>query len=216
MASLITPVWTTTGVLTAPKCLARGSTIRATLDLRAKFGAKIFAGIGRGGTTTLTAPGVYFICRAMPGDGTVGRILSPFAQMNTSNPATAAGQNLINNGAGYAAGTTAFTIDGAGTPVVDDWFCFWGATAIPADGTALTTCEFVRVAKYAANVLTADAPSLFLHADNEILTSRADCGVFDLPGGAMYEFIWDYVAHAAGDSAAVGAWYSTYDSNSAT
>lgn len=213
----ITPVWTSSSVLTSPQCLTRGSTLRTTLDLRAKYGAKIYTGLGRGGTTAITAPGVYFICRAMPDVGTVQRIVVPFAQMNTQVPATGAILKLINNGSNYVAGTSTFTIDGTGSPAVDEWYCFWGVTSIPANGVALATMEFGRVANISGSTsVTLDSPSLFAHNDNEIITNRADCGVFDLPGGALYEFVWDYVAHAAGEAVAIGAWYSTYDSNSAT
>lgn len=124
---------------------------------------------------------------------------------------------LINNVGGYVAGTSAFVFDGVGTPVIGEYWCFWGVDALPANGTALTKMEFIRCTNWVAgtNTFTADAPCLFARVDNEICTSLAEAGMFDLPSGHEYEFVWDYLAPVAGDSLAISAWYSTYDDRSA-
>jgi hypothetical protein len=121
---------------------------------------------------------------------------------------------LVNNGANYVAGVSQFTVDGAGNSALEDLDCMWGVLAIPANGTALPTMEFGRVTNFTANTsITWDAPTLFAHNDNEIIVTRADMGMFEIPGGSVYEIIFDYVAQAAGDAAAICAWTQTYDSN---
>jgi hypothetical protein len=213
---LITPVWTDTGTtIVAPQCLARGNNLRATFDMRLKYGCRVHIGIGRGGIAALTAPGVSVICRAIPNNGAI-RNAQPYFQFSTSSPASAAVLKLVNNLPGYVAGTTVFAVDNAGNSALEDIDCMWGVTAIPANATALPTMEFGRVSAFtAATAITWDAPTLFTHADNEIIVSRAECGQFELPGGQVYELIFDYLPHAAGDSAAIAAWLQTYDSNSA-
>ncbi len=216
MPSTITPSWTDSGTtIIAPQCLARGNNLRATVDLRTVFGARIHTAMGRGGTTAVTAPGAGCIVRQIPNNGAL-RNLQPWGSMFMTAPASGAIVKLINNGPGYGAGVTSFTVDGTGTPVMDEWYCMWGVTAIPANATALTTAEFVRCSNFATNVLYTDAPTLYAHADNEILTNRAEMGLFDLPGGSVYEIIFDYLSHAAGESIAIAAWSQTYNSNSAS
>lgn len=213
MGSTTTPTWTdsATALITA-QCLARGGAIvRATLDLRTKYSARVFAGIGRGGTTAIAPSGVYLIIRQFPGNGAI-RCVTPFAQFMTST--SAAILKLINNGPGYPAGTTSMTTDGTGTPAIDDWYCFWGETAIPAGTTALPRLEFCRVTNQAGpgTTLVVDSPIINAVVDNMIMTSKAEFYSIDLPGGSVYEFVWDYLSHSAGESVAIGAWYSTMDS----
>lgn len=213
MASTTTPTWTdTAAALISPVCLARGGAIiRTTLDLRTKYAARLNIGIGRGGTTAIATTGVYVIIRQIPGNGTI-RCIAPYAQFMTGT--AAAILKLINNLAGYAIGTTAMTIDGTGTPALDDWYCFWGETAIPAGTTALPRLEFVRITAQAGpgTSIVVDAPILNAVVDNMIMTSKADYWTCDLQGGSVYEILVDYYSHTAGESVAVGAWYSTMDS----
>lgn len=210
MTVIFTPSWTDTGTeVIAPQALARGSSLRGTLDLSTKHGAYVFVGVGRGGTTALTNGVNVEIRRTC----NAGAILMPgapwFSALSTT---TAAIVKLINLLAGYAAATSAFEVDGTGTPAADEDYCFWGVDAIPAGGTSLPTLEFLRVSKFSGTTLTVDAPSKQAHADNEILTNRADQWCVWVAGGCTVEVIVDYGNDAAGDTIAVVAYAQTLDS----
>jgi hypothetical protein len=214
MTITFTPSWTDTGTqVIAPQCLTLGNLVRGTLDLSTKFGAYLFIGIGRGGTTVLTTGVQVEVRRTF----NAGAILTPGAPWAAYISTTAAAiYKLINNNPGpYAAGTSAFTIDGTGSPAYDEDICFWGATAIPANAAALATLEFARVSKFSANVMTIDAPSKQSHADNEILTNKADQWLVWCPGGCTYSVVIDYGDDAAGEAVAVVCYAQTYNSEGA-
>jgi len=207
MTVTFTPSWTDTGTeVIAPQALARGSSARGTLNLLTKHGAYVFIGLGRGGTTALTNGVTVEIRRTC----NAGAILMPgapwFSALSTT---TASIVKLINLLAGYAAGTSAFEVDGTGTPAADEDYCFWGVDAIPAGGTALSTLEFLRVSKFSGTTLTVDAPSKQAHADNEIITNRADQWCVWCAGGCTYEVIIDYGDDAAGEAVAVVCYAQT-------
>jgi len=210
MTVTFTPSWTDTGTqVIAPQCLARGSLVRGTLDLSTKFGAYLFLGIGRGGITALTNGVNVEIRRTL----NAGGILMPgspwFAALSTT---AAALLKLINLLAGYVAGTSAFEVDGTGTPAADEDYCSWGVIAIPAGGTALPALEFIRVSKFSGTTLTIDAPCKVAKIDNEILTSKADQWCVWCPGGCTYSVIFDYGDDAAGEAVAVVCYAQRLDS----
>src|SRR5262245_32186733 len=67
----IAPTWTDNVSVVAAANLARGSTARATLDLRAKRGAVLHVAIGKQGTTALTNGVRVLIRRTLNNDGTI-------------------------------------------------------------------------------------------------------------------------------------------------
>ena len=206
-----TPSWTDAGgTVVSPQCLTRGNSVRGTIDLRTKYGAFLLAGIGRGGTTALTN-GVNFIARRVPNNDGV-HIAADFCNFVTAT--AAAILKLVNFVAGYAAGEQTLTIDGTGTPSASDIFCLWGVGAIPANGTALSTLEFLRCSLQAGGTsITFDTTTKQAHADNEYLTSKAECYCVWLPGGSVYEVIFDYGDDTAGEAVAVACYHQTYASD---
>jgi hypothetical protein len=210
MTITFTPSWTDTGTqVIAPQALARGSSVRGTLALAGKHGAYFFVGIGRGGTTALTNGVNVEIRRTL----NAGGILMPGAAWQSPVSGTAAAiLKAINLGAGYAAGTSAFEVDGTGTPAADEDYCCWGVDAIPAGGTSLPKLEFVRVSKFSGTTLTIDAGCKVAKVDNEILTSKADQWCVWIPGGCTVEVIIDYGDDAAGEAVAVVCYAQTLDS----
>ena len=203
-----TPVWTDSGTeVISPRCMARGTIVRSTIDLRTAIGAYLFAGVGRGGITALTN-GVNFIARRVPNNDGI-HIAADL--VNYLSSYAAAILKLINYGSNYASGRVEMAIDGTGTPTAGEIHCLWGQTAIPADTTALTTLEFLRCAKQAtATSITFDTATMQAHNDNEIITSKADCWNVWIPGGSVYEVIFDYGDDAAGESVAVVCYAQVY------
>lgn len=203
-----TPVWTDSGTeVISPRCMARNTIVRNTLDLRTANGAYLFAGIGRGGTTALTN-GVNFIVRRVPNNDGI-HIAADL--LNYLSSTAAAVLKLINYGANYGAGVTAMVIDGTGNTIAGEVYCLWGSTSIPADTTALTTLEFLRSCKVASSTsITFDTTTKQAHNDNEILTGKADCWNAYIPGGSVYEVIFDYGDDAAGESIAVACYAQIY------
>lgn len=216
MTATFIPNWTDTGTqVIAPQCLVRGNLIRGTLDLLAaptKVGAYLCIKVGKGGTTAL-ATGAFVRVRRMFNNGGIITAGSPwFAAVTTL---TAAILKLINNGAGYIAGTSVFAIDGTGTPAADDTYCFWGvATTPPANATTLPNMEILKCSTQAAGTsITVDSPCKVAKIDNEILTRNADGWMVWCPGGAVYEVIIDYMAEANGEPLAVRCLAQIYNSD---
>jgi hypothetical protein len=214
MSITFTPTWTDDAagarIVIAPQALEKGYSIRGTLDLSTKFGAYLFLGLGRGGTTVLTN-GVNVEVRRNVQAGSIRFPGAPwFSALSTT---AAAIVKLINNTPGpYPVGTTALTLDGTGTPAADEDYCCWGVDAIPANATALPALEFVRASKFAANVLTIDAPCTVQKVDNEILTNKSDQWCVWCPGGAVYGVVFDYGDDSAGEAVAVVCYAQTLDS----
>ena len=203
------PSWTDTGAtVIAPVALGRGEVERGTIDLRAKFGAYLFLGLGRGGTTALTN-GVNVEVRRMLNNGGILMPGSPhFAALSDTVAAIA---KQINNGAGYTAGTSAFATDGTGTPASDEDLCFWGKTAVQADGTSLPDLEFLRASKFSSPTLTVDSPCKVAKINDELFTNKANLWSVWCPGGCVYEAIFDYGDDAAGETVAVVCYAQTLD-----
>ena len=203
------PSWTDVAEqVVSPVTLGRGEVERGTVDLRAKFGAHLFLGVGRGGPTALTN-GVNVEVRRMLNNGGVLFPGAPhFAALGDTAAAYA---KQINNGAGYPAGTVAFATDGTGTPSADEDLCFWGKTAVQSDGVALPDLEFLRVSKFSSPTLTVDSPCKVAKIDDELLTDKANCWSVWCPGGCVYEVVFDYGDDAAGDAVAVVCYAQTFD-----
>ena len=209
-AQVNAPSWTDTGTeIVAPVALGRGGVRRGTIDLRATFGAYLFLGVGRGGTTALTNGVGVEVRRTLQNGG----ILMPAAPHFSAISDTAAAiAKQINHSGGYSAGTSAFVLDGTGTPAADEDLCFWGKTSAPGDGTALPDLEFLRTSKFSSPTLTVDAPCKAAKIDDELLTNKANGWSVWCPGGCVYEVIFDYGDDAAGEAVAVVAYAQTYDS----
>lgn len=214
MTNTVTPTFTDNVSVVAAAVLARGSTARGTLDLRSKFGAYLFAKIGRGGTTGLTN-GVDVLIRRMPNNGaasTVGGkhsvgvpLLSSIVACNGNT--TISGSNA--NAGDVEIHTAAVTNFAAG-----DIICIQDADA------GVTRLEWARVSKLtvaSGTGLTLDSPIAFTHTTAQADTVRNKADAFApvwMAGGSTYEVIFDYGDDAAGESVTVQAVAQTYDSDS--
>lgn len=205
------PSWTDTGTtVISPVTLGRGEVKRNTIDLRTKFGARLFLGVGRGGTAALSA-GVNVEVRRIPNAGGIAWPGAP--EVAYVSDTAAAYAKSINNAGGYNIGTAAFAVTGTGTSVADEDLCFWGATAVQANGAALPNLEFLRVSKYLSPTLTVDGPCKVAKINNELFTNNANLWTPWIAGGSMVEVIFDYGAAASGtgDAVAVVCYAQTYD-----
>lgn len=201
--------WTDSATqVVAPVALGRGEVERGTADLSEAVGAYLFLGVGRGGTTALGSA-INIEVRRTLNDGGLLMPGIPFYADTTGT--TAAYAKQINYESGYAAGTAAFTVDGTGTPASDEDLCFWGKTAVQVDGTSLPNLEFLRVSKYAANVVTVDSACKVAKINNELFTNQASMFYIWCPGGCTYEVIFDYGAAATGEAVAVVCYSQTLD-----
>jgi hypothetical protein len=205
----IGPSWTDSGAtVISPQSLARGSAVRGTIDLRAKYGAQLLLGVGRGATAALTN-GVNVEVRRMLNNG--GIVFPGAPHFAALSDTAAAYAKQINNGGGYAAGTSAFAVDGTGTPAADEDLCFWGFAAVQAGGVALPNLEFLRVSKFASPNVTVDSPCKLAKIDDELFTNKANLWSVWCPGGCVYEVVFDYGDDAAGEAVAVVCYAQTFD-----
>ncbi len=209
--ALVTPNFTDNLSVVTAQVLARGSTVRGTIDLRTKFGAYVFAKIGRGGTTALsggTTPGVDVLMRrVLNNDVAVAGGVHPAgipaylssivaASSTTVNVNSNSGQAVLNVASvtGFAAG---------------DLIC------IQDSGGGVTRLEWHRVSKVSGSTLVLDRNLQFSHTAAQADTVRNKADVFApawLPGGSLWEVIFDYGDDSAGESVTVQALAQSYDS----
>lgn len=208
MSNTVTPSFTDNVAVVAAATLARGSTARGTLDLRAKFGAYLFPRIGRGGTTALTNGIDVLVRRVANNDGADGQhpagapaMLSSTAAASSTTCATSdsnSGQPALNVSSitGFAAG---------------DIICIWDS-----GNTTFSRLEFHRVSKTATGILTLDRNLHYTHTSAGVDTVRNKADVFApiwIPGGSLWEVVFDYGDDSAGDTAVVQCMAQTYDSD---
>lgn len=214
MANTVTVSFTDNVSVVAAQVVAKGATARGTLDLRSKFGAYLFAKIGRGGTTALTN-GIDVLIRRMLAAGAAGTVggVHPF-QMDLLSSIAACNGNTTISGTNVAAGDVEIHTAAVTNFVAGDLICIQDA------GGGVTRLEWARVSKLtvaSGTGLTLDSPVLFAHTTAQADTVRNMADVFVpiwLDGGSLWEVIFDYGDDAAGDSATVQAMAQTYDANS--
>lgn len=201
----ITPTWSETTVIAAA-VLARGSTTRGTLDLRAKRGAYVLVQIGRGGTTALTNGVDVLIRRTIANDGAI----HPAALPPYRTGITAAVSTTVNGNSN--SGQAALNVASIGAMVAGDLIC------IQDSGAGVTRLEFHRVSKVATGVLTLDANLKVSHTSAQADTVRNQAEAFAVwvDGGATVEVVIDYGDDTAGESVTVTAVAQTYDSDTST
>lgn len=214
MASIITPVWTDGVVVVAPTLVsAAGASVRGTIDLRGKLGARVFCKIGRLATTVLAASINVYI-RPVFNNGATGTNImaehpsSPIFQSQiavTVAPTVATTANIGDKTLVLSAGTSM---------VAGDTICI-----SDSGGSTFTRLEFKTVAKVATATLTLTEGLEYQHTSGaaDIVTRLADVfSPISLAGGSLYEVIFDYGPSATGGNVVVCAHAQTYDSNSAT
>ena len=182
----------------APRSMARG-----TLDLRTKPGAYLFAWVGRMGATALAAAVQVQVRRVLNNGtaavgGTAGTSVS-WASQTAASIATKVNANA------NAGGTTVGVASATGL-VAGDTICIYDA--------AFARLEFARVSKVVSTTVTVDAPLRYAHASaqGDAVTRLADrFAPVLLPGGSLYEVVFDYGASTTGPPVVVLAKAQTYD-----
>lgn len=212
MATVLKPHYTESQIL-APYCVVRGELYRTTVDLRTVISGRLLVAIGLSGTTTYTNGPVCRIQPTLANDGAT-RFYSaaPFPELTCY---TIVGRRLINNGAGYAAGTTSIEWDGTGGTIwsIGDSLFFWGVTSIPGSSGAISPangCELLRVSKGTTSPTVFTTPCKYAKIDNEIFCAGYSAS-YELPGGYTYEVVFDFGDDSAGDAIACMADLTTFD-----
>ena len=206
MPTTYTPSFTDSVAVVAKQVLARGSTVRGTIDLTAKYGAWLHCGIGRGGTTALTNGVDVRIRRTIGSDGAGGR--HPGDLTSLLSQTAAASSTMI--GLDSSAGSATLNVASISGFAAGDILC------IQDSGGGVTRLEFARISKTSALVLTLDEPLTYSHTLAQLDTVRNKADVFApiwLPGGALCSVVFDYGDDSAGESVTVFATAQTYNSD---
>ena len=196
--------WTEVAVL-SDQVLARGSTVKATLNLTAKLGAWLMLALGRGGTTALTN-GVNWEIRprnqasavgSHPGAARTSRVSSTTACNSTTVSTTSnSGQAVLTvaSGTGFAAGQI---------------------ICIQDSGGGVTRLEWARISKISGGTITLDDNLQYTHTSGQADTVRNQADVFDkiwLDPGLVWDVIADYGDDTAGESITLRAIAERWDS----
>lgn len=201
----ITPTWADNVSVVSAQVLARGSTVRGTLDLRSKFGAKLFVRVGRGGTAALTN-GVDILVRALINNGSAGGE-HPGAVAAIRTGTNAANSTTVSSDSN--SGQAVLTVASGTGFAADQIIC------IQDSGGGVTRLEFHRISKISGGTITLDRNLGYNHTSAQADTVRNQAHVnapIWIPGGSLYEVIFDYGDDAAGDSVTVQALAQTFDS----
>ena len=222
--TVIAPAWTDpASALVAPQILAKGNCVRTTLDLSAKVGASLACCVGRSHTTGLTG-NFYIIVRRLyltktltvPGQGV------EYVGGSTTGSTTVAVQNTT-----IASAATVITMTATPTNFGSaDQLIVWSGHTQPSGLTNSVTVQaewsrlaarFNAVASSGGTTIYVDAPTKYARIASEVCINQAELmGPIWLPGGAMYEVIFDYAAATAGENLIVAAYAQTYDDDTNT
>jgi hypothetical protein len=174
--------------------LARGSTARQTIDLRANYGAFLFPKIGRGGTAALSAGVVVRARRVLNADIAMAGGVHPVGT-TLRGGVTAASATTVN--VDSASGGAALNVASVAGFAAGDLIC------IQDSGGGVTRLEWHIVSKTAAGILTLDRNLQFTHTAVQADTVRNQSDVFApvwVPGGSLIEVVFDYGSQTTGDS----------------
>jgi len=206
----ITAVWSdNVSVIAAQKISAAAASVRGTLDLRTKHGARLFVKLGRL-TTTALAAAVNIYVRPVFNNGTAGSFpaIHPTSAVFQSQIAV----TVVPTVATTASAAAKTLILSAGTSIVEgDVICI-----SDSGGTTFGRTEFNIVSKVATATLTLVNGLEYTHtsAQADLVSRLADVFTpINLPGGSLYEVIIDYSRSVTGGDIAVMAHAQTYDSN---
>jgi hypothetical protein len=200
----ITPTWTDNVSVISAQVLARGSTLRGTLDLRSKIGARLFIRLGRGGTTALGTAATLLVRPVVNNDAAGGVHPAPSWGTQTSTAAANSTTVSSDSNAGQAVLTVA---SGTG-------FAAGQIICIQDNGGGVTRLEWARISKISGGTITLDRNLTYTHTSAQADTVRNQADVFIAPfidGGTLYEVIVDYGAAGSGESLTVQVLAQTYD-----
>ena len=215
MSQTVTPVWTDAVVVIAPqKISAAAASVRGTIDLRTKFGARLFIKLGRL-TTTVLAASINIYVRPVFNNGTAGGMTNNIAgaihptiyDLQSQIAVTVCPTVATTD---RAAGDKLITLS-AGTSMAEgDVICISNS-----GGTTFTRTEFNIISKVSGADITLVNGLEYAHtsAQADIVSRLAD--VFrpiPLAGGSLYEVIIDYSRSATGGDVVAMCHAQTYDS----
>jgi hypothetical protein len=218
MSQVITPNWTDAVVVVAPqKIAAAAASVRGTIDLRGKFGARLFCKLGRLTTTVLAASVNVYVRPVLNNDvaggmsGNVAGALHPIGPQFQSQIAVTVCPTVATTA---AAGDKTLVLSSGTSMAEADVICI-----SDSGGTTFTRTEFNIVSKVVSATLTLANGLEYAHTSGQadIVSRLADVfGAIPLPGGALWEVIFDYSRSATGGDIVVMAHAQRYDSNTAT
>lgn len=193
------PHWTgQTTAVQAQTTVAPAANQRATMDLRSVYGAMLYVNVGRSATTAITGNPMTLVVRPLHNNGARRHPANPHGRLAGSAAALAPTISGTQN-----APQTSLTLSSTTSMVAGDLICVGYGTANE---------EFCRVSKVTSGtVILLDAPTINNHANSEIVTTQAESWAIPIPGGHLYEVIFDFGACSAGPTLSVSAWYETYD-----
>jgi len=220
MPTITTPVWTDAVVVVAPQKVTPGTggtgVIRGTIDLRAKFGARLFLKIGRL-TTTALAAGINVYIRPVFNNGTAGGMVGNIAgaiHPTTFNLQSQTGTTVCPTVAttNRNAGDKIITLSSSASMTEGDVICI-----SDSGGTTFTRTEFNIITRVSGSDIYLVNGLEYAHttAQADIVSRLAD--VFSplmLAGGSLYEVIFDYTRSTTGGDVVVMAHAQTFDSHS--
>src|SRR5262245_8304984 len=200
----LTPVWTDLVTVIADTAITRPGIATATLDLRTKFGAYLYARVARVGTTALTV-GIQFRVNRVPNNNAIAHPAS-LAPLGPGLTAATNGNTTVN--ADSNSGQRTVNVASSTNFVAGDFIVIGAGTARQ---------EFARVVRIpGATSIVVDRNLTNTHTAAQADTVRNKCDVWPpvwLPGGSVYEIIADYEASTTGDNNRVEVLAQTYDSN---
>jgi hypothetical protein len=199
--STSTPNWTgQTTAVQAQTTVAAACNQRATMDLRAKYQARLYVAVGRAGTTAITGSPLTLVVRPLHNNAARRHPANPLGRVAGSVTAVSTTINGTQNQP-----QTSLTLTSTTGMAVGDILCV---------GYNSANEEYCRVSKVTSGtVVLLDAPTIVNHANGETVTNQGESWIIPVPGGSLYEVIFDFGACSAGPTLSVSAWYETYDSD---
>ena len=184
------PTWSLNNSVVSRQTLAVNNLVRGSLDLSTAVRAKLFVYCGRGQVTACANP-IEIVVRALQGAS---------VRRNPNN----------NRGRIGNTGTAVIPTLSASTSAGDTTFGVSSGTSI-ARGQVLcvgyntANMEFIRVASISGITITPDSPLINAHTSGDTVSTYADVWEIQLPGGSVYDVVFDYCASATGPTLCIQA-----------
>jgi hypothetical protein len=192
----VTPVWTD-NISVFRDLVPRPTAGRATLDLRAKFGAFLHLRVGRTSVTALTAGIRTRVIRRIAN----GAIVHPVGLFEAQGVATAAALTAVLAPFGTG-GWSVTSVTG---------FAVGDLVALDPDG--LTTLEFARISRVDAgnSVLYFESELQFDQSGKNITNKAEVYAPLQVAGGSVVEVIFDYQESTSGNDVVCECLAQRYD-----
>jgi len=224
-ASTIAPKTFTTADVIAAQALLISNLVRGQIDLQQSVGAYLFLDVARISTSAYTNP-IDIVINRLAGTLTAGFTSdrhSPNNNLGFQSTLTASGTVTAQVNANTAVGDASFAIktSNTGFTAYGSSCAFLGSTA-PGSLTntqAVSSFEVVNMSATSGSgpwTLTSRQKLGVVHAANDYITNVVDSFTRWLPGGFVYDVIFDANNIAAGAGAVVRAVAMTYPADAYT